>query len=152
MHKKFMHLAIEIANKSKGGPFGAIIIDNNNNIIAKSSNSVTIDNDPTAHAEINAIRTACKNKNNFKLDDCILYTTCEPCPMCLSACYWANIKKIYYANTRQDAAEINFDDSFIYDEIIKDISERNIEMIKIDNSDAIKTFNTWKNNTSKIEY
>ena len=152
MHKKFMDLAIDIANKSKGGPFGAVIIDNKNNIIAKSSNSVTVDNDPTAHAEINAIRSACKKKNNFKLNDCILYTTCEPCPMCLSACYWANIKTIYYANTRQDAAEINFDDSFIYDEIIKDITKRNIEMIKMDNCDAIKTFNIWKNSTSKIEY
>lgn len=147
-----MDLAIDIANKSKGGPFGAVIIDNKNNIIAKSSNSVTVDNDPTAHAEINAIRSACKKKNNFKLNDCILYTTCEPCPMCLSACYWANIKTIYYANTRQDAAEINFDDSFIYDEIIKDITKRNIEMIKMDNCDAIKTFNIWKNSTSKIEY
>ena len=147
-----MDLAIEVANKSKGGPFGAVIIDSNNNIIAKSSNSVTVDNDPTAHAEVNAIRAACKKKNNFKLDDCILFTTCEPCPMCLSACYWANINTIYYANTRQDAAEINFDDSFIYDEIIKDISERSIEMTKMDNSDAIKTFNNWKNNTTKIEY
>lgn len=152
MHKFFMDLAIEVANKSKGGPFGAVIIDSNNNIIAKSSNSVTVDNDPTAHAEVNAIRAACKKKNNFKLDDCILFTTCEPCPMCLSACYWANINTIYYANTRQDAAEINFDDSFIYDEIIKDISERSIEMTKMDNSDAIKTFNNWKNNTTKIEY
>ena len=147
-----MDLAIDISNKSKGGPFGAVIIDSKNNVIAKSSNSVTVDNDPTAHAEVNAIRAACKKKNNFKLDDCILYTTCEPCPMCLSACYWANINKIYYANTRQDAAEINFDDSFIYDEISKDISDRSIEIVKMDNCDAIKTFNDWKNSTSKIEY
>lgn len=152
MHKKFMDIAIELSNKSKGGPFGAVIIDSNNNIIAKASNSVTIDNDPTAHAEINAIRIACKKKKNFKLNNCILYTTCEPCPMCLASCYWSGIKEIYYANTRKDAAEINFDDSLIYDELLKDISERQIKMEKLDNTEAIKTFNIWKNSTSKIEY
>jgi tRNA(Arg) A34 adenosine deaminase TadA len=152
MHKKYMDIAIECSNKSKGGPFGAVIVDENKNIIAKVSNSVTIDNDPTAHAEVNAIRMACKKKKNFKLENCILYSSCEPCPMCLSACYWAGVKEIYYANTRKDAADINFDDNFIYDEIIKEPSDRTIKMEKMENVEAIKTFNIWKYSTSKIEY
>ena len=148
----FMEIAIKCANNSKGGPFGAIIIDSDNNIVSEASNSVTVDNDPTAHAEVNAIRSACKKLNNFKLENCILYTTCEPCPMCLASCYWANIKKIYYANTRKDAADINFDDNFIYDEFAKPLSDRNIEIVKLDNKNAIKTFQNWNENTSKVEY
>ena len=144
-------LAVESVQKGCG-PFGAIITDLSDNIIAEGHNMVTYLNDPTAHAEIMTIRSACQKLNTYDLSNYVLFSSCEPCPMCLSACYWANINKIYYANTRQDAAEINFDDSFIYDEISKDISDRSIEIIKMDNCDAIKTFNDWKNSTSKIEY
>ena len=103
-----MDRAIELSAISSGGPFGAVVIDKNGKIIGEGHNEVTVNNDPTAHAEMVAIRRACKNISNFNLEGCIIYTSCEPCPMCLSACYWARLDKIYYANTREDAANIGF--------------------------------------------
>ena len=147
-----MERAIELSIISLGGPFGAVIVNKNGEIIGEGHNQVTTTNDPTAHAEMVAIRNACNNINNFQLDGCTIYTSCEPCPMCLSACYWARINKIYYANTREDAANIGFDDKHIYDEFSKTLEERSIPIIKIHNTDAITAFNNWENNKNKIEY
>ena len=133
MKNEFMSRAIELSIESanKGtGPFGAVIVKDNK-IISEGFNMVTSTNDPTSHAEISAIRNACKNLNNFSLKGCELYTTCEPCSMCLSGIYWARIDKIYYANTRSDAQKIDFDDSFIYEELKKNIKERKIPMIQM---------------------
>ena len=132
-NSKFMLRAIELSiqsAKSKGGPFGCVIVKDNK-IIAEGFNQVTENNDPTAHAEIVAIRNACENQNNFFLEGCDLYSTCEPCPMCLSAIYWSRIDKIFYANTRDDAKNIDFDDSFIYSEINKKIEDRKLQMIQM---------------------
>ena len=126
----FMMRAIELSiesAKTKGGPFGSVIVKNNK-IIAEGYNKVTMNNDPTAHGEIVAIRDACQKLNTFNLSGCDLYSSCEPCPMCLSAIYWARIDKIYYANTREDAKNIDFDDSFIYLEVAKKIDKRKIKM------------------------
>ena len=135
-----------------GGPFGCVITDANHNIIANGHNMVTINNDPTQHAEIVAIRNACKNINNFDLSDCILYTSCEPCPMCLSAIYWARISKIYYGNNRYDARDIGFDDEFIYNELSKNIDDRSIKIEQCNADYAKNSFNLWKNKDDKIEY
>lgn len=148
---KFMKMAIQNSNNSDGGPFGAVITKNNK-IIANGNNKVTVNNDPTAHAEIVAIRNACKELNDFNLSECVLYTSCEPCPMCLSAIYWSRIPVVYYANTRQDAASIDFDDQKIYDEISKKIEDREVKMIHIENTNAYKTFQNWKNNLNKVHY
>ena len=151
MNNIHMKEAINLSNNSDGGPFGAIIVKDEH-IIGRGNNKVTVNNDPTAHAEIVAIRDACKNIENFSLKGATIYTSCEPCPMCLSAIYWARIDKIYYANTREDAANIGFDDKEIYEEINKKINERKIKMIKIENTDANQTFLNWKNNSEKIHY
>ena len=145
-----IELSIESVNKN-GGPFGSVVVKDNK-IIAKGSNKVTFSNDPTAHGEIVAIREACKKLNNFNLSGCELYSTCEPCPMCLSAIYWARIDKVYYANTREDARKIDFDDSFIYSEINKNINERKIPMIQMMREDALKAFELWSKKTDKIKY
>lgn len=147
-----MERAIELSIISKGGPFGAVIINKDGLIIGEGYNEVTIKNDPTAHAEMVCIRNTCNNINNFQLDGCSIYTSCEPCPMCLAACYWARIDKIYYANTREDAANIGFDDKYIYDEFSKTLEERSIKIIKIGGTDAIVAFKNWKENTDKILY
>ena len=151
-----MDRAIELSAISTGGPFGAVIIDRDGNIIGEGHNEVTVSNDPTAHAEVVAIRRACKNSNNFSLEGCTIYTSCEPCPMCLAACYWARLDKIYYSNTRQDAADIGFDDSHIYEEIKKDNNERSIPIIPCDdNSSKMKAkeiFYKWFNNSKNIRY
>ena len=148
--KKAIELSIESINKG-GGPFGCVIIKDNK-IIAEGSNKVTLMNDPTAHGEVVAIRQACKNLNNFNLSGCELYSTCEPCPMCLSAIYWARIDKIYYANTREDARKIDFDDSLIYSEIQKNINKRKIPMIQIMRSEALSAFELWDKKTDKVKY
>ena len=151
---KFMMRAIELSiqsAKTKGGPFGCVIVKDNK-IIAEGYNQVTSSNDPTAHAEIVAIRNACKNQNNFFLKGCDLYSTCEPCPMCLSAIYWARIDKVYYANTRDDARKIDFDDSLIYSEINKKINERKIPMIQIMRNEALKAFEFWDKKKDKVKY
>lgn len=134
-----------------GGPFGAVIAKDGK-IISGASNKVTSTNDPTAHAEMEAIRSACKILNTFSLAGCEIYTSCEPCPMCLSAIHWARIEKIYYANTRKDAADINFDDDFIYNEVSKSVDDRVIPMVQIMNSEAKKVFIEWKDKEDKIHY
>ena len=154
MKNKFMERAIELSIQSVnngGGPFSSIII-RDEKIIAEGSNKVTLSNDPTAHGEIVAIREACEKLNNFNLGDCELYSTCEPCPMCLSAIYWSRINKIYYANTRKDAQKIDFDDSSIYSELQKNINERKIPMTQIMRNEALKAFELWDKKMDKIKY
>jgi tRNA(Arg) A34 adenosine deaminase TadA len=152
--KKFMAKAIELSVNSAntiGGPFGSVIVKDNK-IIAEGSNKVTFSNDPTAHGEVVAIREACKKLNTFDLSGCEIYTSCEPCPMCLSAIYWSRLDKIYYANTREDAKDIDFDDSFIYLEIPKKISDRKIKMTQMLRDDALKAFEIWDKKVDKIKY
>ena len=154
MKNEFMKRAIELSIKSVnngGGPFGSVIVKGDK-IIAEGSNKVTSNNDPTAHGEIVAIREACKKLNNFSLNQCELYSTCEPCPMCLSAIYWARIKKIYYGNTREDARKIDFDDSLIYTELQKNIEKRKIPMIQILRNEALKAFELWDKKIDKVKY
>tara|TARA_Y100000590_G_scaffold17823_1_gene21294 strand:- start:516 stop:980 length:465 start_codon:yes stop_codon:yes gene_type:complete len=148
--KRAIELSIESVNKG-GGPFGCVIVKDDK-IVSEGSNKVTSTNDPTAHGEIVAIREACKQINNFSLDGCELYSTCEPCPMCLSAIYWARIKKIYYANTRKDAQKINFDDSLIYSEFQKNIDKRKIPMVQMMRNEALKAFDLWDKKTDKVKY
>ena len=146
--------AIRLANESVrhgGGPFGAVIVKDGK-IIAGSSNSVTIDNDPTAHAEVNAIREACRKLGTFDLTGCRIYTSCEPCPMCLGAIYWAHIERIYYGNTRKDAHDIDFADDFIYEELEKSLDERTVPIIPMMREEALETFRLWREKTDKIEY
>ena len=154
MKNRFMSRAIELSIesvKSGGGPFGSVIIKNNE-IISEGMNRVTKNNDPTAHGEIVAIRNACKNLNDFSLKGCELYTSCEPCPMCLSAIYWSRIDKIYYANTRDDAKKIDFDDSLIYSELTKKIKERKIPTTQHMRDEALQGFKLWKNTENKVKY
>ena len=156
MKNEFMKRAIELSIESvnKGtGPFGAVIVKDGK-IIAEGSNKVTLSHNPdsTAHGEMCVIRDACKKLNTFNLSGCELYSSCEPCPMCLSACYWSRIDKIYYANTREDAKKIDFDDSLIYSEIIKNINERKISMKQIMREEAIKAFELWDKKTDKVKY
>lgn len=142
-HDYFIQEAIKIAekgmNKGAGGPFGCVIVKDDK-VIASASNQVTSDNDPTAHAEVVAIRKACEVLNSFQLEDCIIYTSCEPCPMCLGAIYWARPQAVFYACTKEDAADINFDDHFIYDEIEKEISLRNIKFTNIARKEGLEVF------------
>ena len=154
MKNKFMTRAIELSIEnvnSGGGPFGSVIVKNDE-VIAEGSNKVTLNNDPTAHGEIVAIRKACKSLNNFNLSSCELYSTCEPCPMCLSAIYWARIEKVYYANTRDDARKIDFDDSLIYSELLKNINKRKTPMVQIMRDKALKAFELWDKKTDKVKY
>jgi len=155
LSEKFMREAIRLSlvniSKREGGPFGAVVVKDGK-IIAEGSNKVTSANDPTAHAEIEAIRAACKILNSFTLAGCDIYTSCEPCPMCLSAIHWARIERIYYGNTRQDAAALNFDDEFLYDEIGKEIHERKIPMLQLLNNEAKVVFKTWEEKEDKIHY
>jgi len=154
MNNEFMKRAIELSVESVnkgGGPFGSVVVKDNK-IIAEGSNKVTPTNDPTAHGEIVAIREACKKINTFTLDGCELYSSCEPCPMCLSAIYWARIDKIYYANTREDARKIDFDDSLIYTELQKSIDKRKIPMIQILRNEALKAFELWDAKKDKVKY
>jgi tRNA(Arg) A34 adenosine deaminase TadA len=153
--KKFLERAIELSRQGmhtlQGGPFGCVIVKGNK-IVGEGCNQVIKTNDPTAHAEIVAIRNACKHLETYQLTDCDIYTSCEPCPMCLGAIYWARPRKVVYANTKQDAAAINFDDQFIYDEIEKEITERHIEFIHITNHNALDVFNEWKTFAGKKIY
>ena len=154
MNNKFMKRAIELSIESVnkgGGPFGCVIVKNEK-IVAEGLNKVTLTNDPTAHGEIVAIRDACKKLNNFDLNGSELYSSCEPCPMCLSAIYWARINKIYYANTREDARKIDFDDSLIYSELQKNIDKRKISMTQIMRDEALKAFELWDEKKDKIKY
>lgn len=155
MEKKFMLRAIQLAengmNNNDGGPFGAVIVKDGK-IIGEGNNRVTSTNDPTAHAEVVAIRNACANLSSFQLEGCELYTSCEPCPMCLGAIYWARPKAIYYACTRIDAADAGFDDQFIYDELKVDFSERKIPIIQGARIESLEVFNKWKAKVDKTKY
>ncbi len=148
--QRAIELSIESIN-SGGGPFGSVIVKDNK-IISEGMNRVTVNNDPTAHGEIVAIRLATKSLNNFNLKGCELYSSTEPCPMCLSAIYWARIDKVYYANTRNDAQKINFDDSLIYSELIKKIDQRKIPMIQVMREEGLKAFELWNKKTDKVKY
>lgn len=154
MSNQYMKRAIELSKKNiehGGGPFGAVIVKDGK-IIGEGFNKVTANNDPTAHAEVEAIREACKNISNFDLNGAEIYTSCEPCPMCLSAIYWARLSKIYFANTKKDAAAIEFDDDFIYTEIPKPISERKISMEQMMRPEALEVFKAWQVSDKKIKY
>ncbi len=149
-----MREAIRLSEQScasGGGPFGAVIVKDGE-IVAGSSNSVTIENDPTAHAEVSCIRKACKALGTFNLEGCTIYTSCEPCPMCLGAIYWAHLDRIYYANDRKDAAGIDFDDNFIYEEFAKEIPDRRTKMIQLLRTEGLKAFKMWKEKEDKTEY
>ncbi len=151
----YLKRSIEIAETNcktnNGGPFGAVIV-RNGEIVAECGNSVTTTNDPTAHAEVNAIREACKKLNTFDLSDCEIYASCEPCPMCLSAIYWARIPKLYYAANKHDAKNAGFDDSFIYDELDKNENERSIYIKRINIPTSEQPFEIWKGMSDKVEY
>jgi tRNA(Arg) A34 adenosine deaminase TadA len=155
MNGKFMReairLSIQMMRRGKGGPFGAVVV-RNGKVVGRGSNQVTSVNDPTAHAEILAIREACKRLKTFQLDDCDLYTSCEPCPMCLAAIYWARLGSVFYANTRQDAARIDFDDEFIYREVALPIGKRTLKMKQLLHDEALAAFAEWQQKTDKILY
>jgi len=153
-HKYFMQRAIQLSVKNidrGGGPFGAVIVKDGE-IIAEAANSVTIENDPTGHAEINAIRLAAKELNNFDLSGCVIYSSCEPCPMCLGAIYWARLDKLYFGNTKVDAASINFDDQFIYEELDLPYEKRKLKSEQLLQNEAIKAFEKWEKDVSKMRY
>ena len=146
-----IRLSLSKMRANCGGPFGAVVV-RQGKVVGRGWNQVTSTNDPTAHAEVTAIRYACRRLKTFQLDDCELYTSCEPCPMCLAAIYWARFKKVYYANTRKDAAKINFDDDLIYREVAKPISKRIIPMKQLLRPEALEVFAEWKIKTDKISY
>ena len=154
-HEDFMQKAVELSLENmragKGGPFWAVVVKDWK-IVWQWANHVTSENDPTAHAEVVAIRDACKNLWSFQLDDCIIYTSCEPCPMCMWAIYRARPKAVYYANDRKDAAWIWFDDDFIYQELEKKMEERSLPIHRLENENALKVFKEWKEKNDKIEY
>ncbi len=154
-HEKFMRMAIRLSDKNVrnalGGPFGAVVVKDGI-ILAKSANKVTTTMDPTAHAEVSAIRMACKKINSFDLSGCVIYTSCEPCPMCLSAIYWARIDVVYFANTKTDAADIGFDDQFIYDEIALPKEARKIRIQQLLRNEAQDAFRLWDESERKTPY
>ena len=155
MNKKFMREAIRISlakmRTNCGGPFGAVVV-REGKIIGRGWNQVTSTNDPTAHAEVTAIRAACRRLKSFQLDDCELYSSCEPCPMCLAAIYWARLKRVFYGNTRRDAARIEFDDDFIYREVARPIQRRKIPMKQLLRPEALAAFAEWRRKADKITY
>jgi len=154
-HERFMRIAIELSeqniNGSTGGPFGAVIVKGGR-VVAKSANKVVQQNDPTAHAEVSAIRLACQELGTYNLEGCVIYTSCEPCPMCLGAIYWAHIDKIYYGNTKADAADIGFDDHFIYKELGLPMNERKLQIIQLLRDEALSAFKLWNDSESKTDY
>jgi len=153
--ENFMNEAITLSQNgvrnNEGGPFGCVIVKDDI-IIGRGNNRVTSSNDPTAHAEVVAIRDACKNLGTFQLEDCEIYSSCEPCPMCLGAIYWARPKMVYYANSREDAADIGFDDSMIYEELGIELVKRKIPIINLGREEALKIFKEWQNKSDKIKY
>jgi tRNA(Arg) A34 adenosine deaminase TadA len=155
MENKFLDMAINLASENvksgNGGPFGAIIVKNGE-IVATGVNTVTTKNDPTAHAEVNAIRNACSKLDNFQLEGCEIYSSCEPCPMCLGAIYWSHIDKLYYAANKDDAAQAGFDDSFIYKELEVSISDRRLFTKPINLINKLEPFTLWNEMNEKIEY
>ena len=146
-----VNAALKGMNNNEGGPFGCVIVKDGK-IVGRGNNKVTSTNDPTAHAEVTAIRDACKNLNSFQLDGCEIYTSCEPCPMCLGAIYWARPNKVYYGSSQSDAAAIGFDDEFIYKEIPLPYEERSIKFIQVGRDVALKPFNEWSKKEDKKEY
>jgi len=154
-HEKFMRMAIELSENSvtqgQGGPFGAVIVKDGE-LVAGSANMVVPNNDPTAHAEVSAIRLACQKLGTFDLSGCEIYTSCEPCPMCLGAIYWARLDKIYYANTKIDAADIGFDDKFIYDELELAMTERKLPIIQMMRNEALNAFRLWSEHEGRTDY
>ena len=154
-HSSFLQMAIALATRNVdqglGGPFGAVIV-RNGKIIATGANSVTAMNDPTAHAEVIAIRNACRELEDFQLDNCDIYASCEPCPMCLAAIYWARARAVYYANTNLDAAAAGFDDSIIYREIALSPEQRSLAMVHIPIAGARESFERWQISQGRIEY
>ena len=149
--RQAIRLSIEMMRRGKGGPFGAVVVKGNT-VVGRGCNRVTSANDPTAHAEIVAIRDACKRLRTFALDECDLYTSCEPCPMCLSALYWARIRRVYYANTRQDAAKIAFDDDFIHREVGRPVRRRKLMMKQLLRQEALAAFEEWERKPDKVRY
>ncbi len=152
--KRFMQQAIDLSIENVangGGPFGAVIV-RDGEVVATGVNRVTANNDPTAHAEVSAIRAACQKEGYFKLEGCTIYTSCEPCPMCLSAIYWAGLSRICFANTKKDAENINFGDKFIYEEIERPIDKRTIPTEQFMRDEALKAFRDWEAKTDKVEY
>jgi len=146
-----VNAALKGMNNNEGGPFGCIVVKNGQ-IVGRGNNKVTSTNDPTAHAEVNAIRDACKNLDSFQLDGCEIYTSCEPCPMCLGAIYWARPDKVYYGSNQSDAANIGFDDAFIYEEIPLPYSERSIPFEQLAREIALEPFQEWTKKEDKTEY
>ena len=146
-----IQLSIENVRSGRGGPFGAVIVQNSA-VIAESANQVTATNDPTAHAEVLAIRLACQKLGTFELKECELYTSCEPCPMCLGAIYWARLSRVYFGNLAADAAHIGFDDSAIYREIAQPHAQRGIPMIQMMRQEALAAFRAWEQMPNKIKY
>ena len=155
MQAKFMQRAIDLAvenvRQARGGPFGAVIV-RGGEIIAEGTNLVTASNDPTAHAEVVAIRRACQHAGNFELTDCDLYTSCEPCPMCLGAVYWTRVRNLYFAANREDAADIGFDDSLIYNELNVAHDDRIIPAVNVMRDEALLAFREWSDSTTKVRY
>lgn len=152
--REMMRMAAELAEKNidnDGGPFGAVIT-RDGQVVATGVNTVTKSNDPTAHAEVNAIRNACRDLGTFSLAGCVVYSSCEPCPMCLSALYWAGVSKIYYGNTQDDADKIDFSDKFIYEELAKDKEDRSIPTIHMANNFTIRAFEKWAAKADKVKY
>ncbi|RZK18024.1 MAG: nucleoside deaminase [Pedobacter sp.] len=154
-HEEFMRMAIALSvqnvTDSLGGPFGAVIVKDGK-IIAGSANKVTSTNDPTAHAEVSAIRLACEELNTFDLSGCVIYTSCEPCPMCLGAIYWSRIETIYYANTKVDAENIGFSDKFIYEELDKPMEKRSLPVVQLMRDEAMEAFKLWGDSAMRIDY
>jgi len=152
---KFMQMALDLATNNvtsgAGGPFGTVIV-RNGEVIASAANRVTTDHDPTAHAEVIAIREACKKLGTFQLTGCTLYTSCEPCPMCLGAIYWARLDQVFFANTQRDAAEAGFDDSFIYREIERPMEQRSIPMLRLAPENFIACFDRWRESSARVDY
>ncbi|WP_238381898.1 nucleoside deaminase [Mucilaginibacter pedocola] len=154
-HEDFMQMAIDLSEynvqQGLGGPFGAVVVKDGM-VIARSANKVVPTNDPTAHAEVSAIRLACQELGTFSLEGCEIYTSCEPCPMCLGAIYWSRISKVYYANTKADAAAIGFDDHFIYDELELPMEQRKMRFVQIMRDKAQPVFKLWETTEKKTEY
>jgi guanine deaminase len=146
-----IQLSIDNVRSGRGGPFGAVVV-RDGNIIAEGANQVTSTNDPTAHAEMVAIREACGKLGAFELEACEIYTSCEPCPMCLGAIYWARLSRVYFANADADASRVGFDDSLIYRELALPYSQRKIPMVQLMREEALAAFRAWENQSNKIEY
>lgn len=154
-HKEFMRMAIALSiqnvTESIGGPFGAVVVKDGK-FVAGSANRVTSTNDPTAHAEVSAIRLACQKLNTFDLSGCVIYTSCEPCPMCLGAIYWSRIETIYFANTKVDAENIGFSDKFIYEELEKPMDKRSLPVVQMMRDEAMQAFKLWGDSAMRIDY